>query len=911
MKVQALIFLLLVPWFVHAEQQYYGTRVARLALSGSESQKDLEVLQIHPGDLITTENIRSSLQVLYGTGHYSYVEVDATPDASGGTDLTFNVRSNFFFSTIRLEPENLLDRPLFGYFRLPYGEKFTTSATDKIVQDTADLLKSEGYFEAAISPQYHLDEATHLAFVTLSVVSGVKAKVGTVRVHGGVQTFSEKELLGAFNLKSGDEYSAAKADKGLTNIRAKFSDLGFLNTKVTADRTYQNAMKIVDIDITVEPGQFTLVETPGFKISKKKLRELVPVFEEGAVDPDLVEEGRTQILKYLQQEGYFDAVVQSETISAPLDNAIQINYTIQPSVKHEIFAVAIEGNRHFTTDEIRSRMKVRKGELLNPSVFSTEALDQDVRTIEAMYRNAGFEGTVVKGNYGEVNHEINITIEIQEGKQLPIDFVTILGNSALSEQELRKAIQLKEGDIYTQVAVDQARATITQAYYARGFGDVRVERNVERVESNNGVRVTFQITEGESYKIGNIIVAGNTLTKEKIINRNSRLYPDTPYNPEAILEGQQRLYATGLFSRVDIVTLTETRPGVRDLLIQVDDAKPILLTYGIGFQEYERARGTVEISHNNLFGLNRSLSLRLRGSQREQLAQSTYREPRLFNHDLDGFASAFVEHTEQPFYTANRVDSSLQTLKRFSPSKNLLFTMGYQVVNLVDIRANPLADKLPAERGIFHIARVGTSYIQDRRDDPLNPSTGSFNTTTFQVASRAFGSQLNFTSLYNMYSVYTPVPHGVLATSVRVGWNHLYGGTTYLPPTERYFAGGSTTLRGFAYDDAVPEGGYAMTIGNIEYRTPLKFIPIKGLGGAIFYDTGNVFPNISSIHLSQFTHTGGFGLRYNTPLGPVRVDVGINLDPKLRIQNPPLQPGQPLYKREDRFKVFFTLANPF
>src|SRR3989441_6622130 len=460
MKVQALMLVLLVPWLVHAEQQYYGTRVSSVSLSGAESQADLQVLPLHVGDVITTENIRSAIQALYSTNHYDYVEVDATPASDGGTNLTFNVRPNFFFSTIRLEPENLLERPLSGYFRLPYGEKFSTSAIDKLVQDTLDLLKSEGYFEAAITPQYHLEEATHLAFVTLRVDPGVKAKVGTLRVHGGVQTFSQKELLDAFNLKNGDEYSATKVDKGLTNIRTKFSDLGFLNTKVTADRTYQKATNTVDVDIMVEPGQFTLVETRGFKVSKKRLRELVPVFEEGAVDPDLVEEGRTQILRHMQQEGYFEAVVESETISAPLDNAIQINYSIQPNMKHEIFSVAIEGNQHFTTDEIRRRMKVRKRELLNPIFFSTEALNEDVRTIEAMYRNAGFEGTVVKGNYGEVNHKINITIEIQEGKQLPIDFLTILGNSAISEEELRKAIQLKEGDLYTPVVVDQARATI-------------------------------------------------------------------------------------------------------------------------------------------------------------------------------------------------------------------------------------------------------------------------------------------------------------------------------------------------------------------------------------------------------------------------------------------------------------------
>ena len=913
MTVQALMMVLLVPWLVHAEQQYYGTRVSSLTLSGAESQVDLQLLPLHVGDVITTENIRSSIQALYHTNHYDYVEADATPAPDGGTNLTFNVRPNFFFSTIRLEPEDLLERPLSGYFRLPYGEKFTASAIDKIVADTTELLKSEGYFTARIDSQYHLEEATHLAFVTLRVTPGEKGKVGTLQVHGGEQTFSQKELLNAFGLKPGDEYSAARVDKGLTEIRKKFSSLGFLNTKVTVDRNYNQAMNAVDLGIMVEPGQFTLVEARGYKISKKKLQELVPVFEEGTVDPDLVEEGRTAILRHMQQEGYFESTVMSEMISAPLDNAIQINYPIEPGVRHDIVSVAIEGNQHFTTDEIRRRMKVRKGELLNPSVFSIDALNEDVRTIEAMYRTAGFEGTQVKGNYAELDHAISVTIEISEGKQLPIDFITILGNSAITEQETRKAIQLKEGDTYTPAAVDEARAAITQYYYARGYADVRVERTVERVETNNGMRVTFQITEGEPYEIGKILVAGNTLTKEKIIHRNSRLYPNTPYNPEAVLEGQQRLYATGLFSRVDIVPLAETRRGVRDLLIQVEDAKPILLTYGVGYQEWEHARGTLEISHTNLFGLNRSLSFRLRGSSRERLAQSTFREPRLFNHDIDGFASAFFEHTERPFFTGDRIDFSLQTLKRFSPTQNFLFTMGYQTVNIADIRVNPLAEKLPAERGIFQIARFGTSYIQDRRNDPLNPSTGSFSTTTFQVAAQAIGSELNFTSLYNLYSVYTPVPRGVLATAVRFGWNHPFGNTTTLPPTERYFAGGSTTLRGFSLDEARPEGGNVMTIGNFEYRTPLGIVPIKGLGAAVFYDTGNVFPRIPDIHLSEFTHTAGFGLRYQTPLGPVRLDFGINLNPKLRIVQDPsaLKPGDYLYRREDRFKVFFTLANPF
>ena len=444
MKVQALILVLLVPWLGHAQQQYYGTRVSGLALEGAESQTDLQTIPIHPGDVITPENLRSSIQALYNTKHYSYVEIDAEPAPAGGTDLTFRVRPNFFFSTIRLEPENILERPLSGYFRLPYGEKFSTSVIDNIVQDTTDLLKAEGYFGAVITQDYYLDAMTHLAFVTLKAVPGARSKVGTIQVHGGVQTFSAKELLDAFGLKSGDEYSAAKADKGLSKIRTKFSDLGFLNTKVTTDRNYDKPSNTVNLDLMIDPGQFTLVETMGYKFSKKTLRALVPVFEEGTVDPDLVEEGRTQILRALQQEGYYDAMVSSDIITAPLDNAVQINYSIRPGTKHETLSVTIQGNHYFSTDEIRRRMKVRPEEFLNRSVFSADALNADVQTIEAMYRNAGFQGTVVKSNYGEANHAISVTIQIEEGKQLPIDFLTILGNSAVSTQELQNAITLRD-----------------------------------------------------------------------------------------------------------------------------------------------------------------------------------------------------------------------------------------------------------------------------------------------------------------------------------------------------------------------------------------------------------------------------------------------------------------------------------
>jgi outer membrane protein insertion porin family len=904
MKVQGVILGLLLPWLALAQQQYYGTRIADITLAGTESQTDLDSLPIHRGDILTVENLRSAIQELYDTGHYSYVEVEAMPAPGGATALTFRVKENYFFSTFRLVPDDVLERPLSSYVRLPVGDKFRMSVLDRVTKETTDTLKNEGYFEATVEAVTDFDDQTRLVSVTLRAKTGTRAKVGHITLQGGEQTFSHDELLKALDLKMGSDFSTSKLDKGVAAIRTKFTNLSFLNTRVTTNRSYNAETDAVDLDITVQPGQFALVDTRGYKISPKKLKDLVPIFEEGVVAKDLIDEGAEAIAGYMRQQGYFDATVTSETIEVapPLGNAIQVNYIISPGPKHETATLQIEGNSYFTTDDIKDHIKTRASQFLRPGVFSEQILENDKRTIETMYTNAGFEGTVVTTSAADKDHTINVTIHIQEGKRLHFETISIKGNTVFSDAQLQDKLGFRVGDVYMPGKVDQARAAITQLYYTKGYADVSVERTVERTQSENGISVSFEITEGKSYQVGAILVMGNTLTQTKVIRRNSGLQSYKPYDPGAILEAQQRLYATGLFSRVEIVPLDQGIAGVRNVLIQVEDAKPILLVYGVGYQEFEHARGTFEISHNNLLGMNRTISLRTRLSQRERLAQTTFKEPRLFNHNLDGFVSAFIEHTEQPSFTANRIDFSVQTLKRFTPQKNLLISAGYQTVDLEDIRVNIHALTLPAERGIIQIARVASTFIQDQRDDPANPRNGSFTTTTFQVATRALGSEINFTSLFNEHDTYTPVgSSSVFVTSTRFGWNHPFGSTIQagLPPTERFFAGGSTTLRGYGFDDANPSGGNVMTLGNLEFRFPLRFSPIAGVRGAFFYDTGNVFPQLSALTLAAFSHTVGYGFRYQTPLGPVRLDFGVNLNPNVNGIS------------TSAVHVFFTLGNPF
>jgi outer membrane protein assembly factor BamA len=235
-----------------------------------------------------------------------------------------------------------------------------------------------------------------------------------------------------------------------------------------------------------------------------------------------------------------------------------------------------------------------------------------------------------------------------------------------------------------------------------------------------------------------------------------------------------------------------------------------------------------------------------------------------------------------------------------------MVTASYQTVDLENIKVSDVVRESPDLKGVIQIARLATSLVSDTRDDLLDPHQGVFSTSTFQVASRIWGSEVNFLSFFNQTTYQKPSGMGTVAASGRLGWKVPYGQSPELPITERFFAGGSTTLRGFGLDEAGPPGGgQLLTIGNVEYRVPIMPFFIGDLGGAVFYDTGNVFERPSDFTLRGFTHSAGFGLRLLTPLGPVRFDMGFNLHPKLTVDADGNQ------VREQRGHVFFTLGHAF
>jgi outer membrane protein assembly factor BamA len=424
-----------------------------------------------------------------------------------------------------------------------------------------------------------------------------------------------------------------------------------------------------------------------------------------------------------------------------------------------------------------------------------------------------------------------------------------------------------------------------------------------------------------------------------------------------VVESQRRLYNLGVFNRVTIEpqNASGTDPE-KDIAILVEEAKRYTVAYGGGFEVQRLAsttsptgaqiqaapRGILEVSKLNLTGRGDSLSFKLRGSTLQGRALLGYSAPNTFaNPHLSFQATAFAEKTRDiNTFTEERYEGSVQLTDQVTPLTTALFRYTFRRVLVTNL--NILSEEIPLFNQPTLISQFGVTWFRDSRDNPADASKGSFNSADFSDADTHFGSSASFLRFFFQNSTYYPIKRRFsFARSTRLGILVPYRDTvslsfpapspgqclpgtppsgftpTIIPLPERFFAGGGTSLRGFALNQAGPRdactgfpvGGQAILVLNQEFRFPMR-LPFFGtsLGGAIFYDGGNVYSRLSRIsfratlpaptfslqpagstnvpvcatnctnELNYFAHTIGLGVRYKTPVGPIRVDFGYQLN---------------------------------
>jgi outer membrane protein insertion porin family len=1010
------------PSVTAGTSRYEGKIVQAIEIPGVAEADREHMLQLLPqkvGEPLDRGRVRDSIRALYATGRFADIQAEAAPSGEGVT-LAFTTSANFFVGAVDVEgaPTRPTSNQIVNASKFQLGERYTQEKLDRALENIRQLMQEGGYYRARVTAESVSSAPTQQVDVLFHVTRGEQAHVGEVKVTG-TSSLSPGEVQKIAKMNPGDRITAARVSGSLQRLRKRFQKQNRALAQVSiAEQPYHAESNAVDFTFQIDPGPVVVIFARGYHISHSVLKKEVPVYEENAVDDDLLNEGKRNLLDYLQTRGHFDAKVEIQKESDP--KTLQVIYQIDPGPLHKLVLVELTGNKDFLdTAKLRSYMQVEPASrLASHGHYSEALLKNDVATLEGLYRSSGFRQvkieTKVDDDYHGGANKLAVHIHIDEGVRTRVGEMHVVGNQKVASKDLPE-LSTQPGQPYSEQDLANDRERILSYYFDHGFPNASLEITTKASDNPpNHEDVTFTIVEGERFTVNRVMVAGTEHTRDYVVQRELQVREKEPLSQQDLLDTQTRLYDLGIFSQVDTaVQNPEGSDPQKNVLVQVEEAKRYTFTYGLGleFQTGQPAgttapQGTTGVSPRvefdvtrlNVGGRNQTLTFQSHVGSLQQRGLISYGIPKLLDNDkLKLIFTIFFDNSlDVATFTSERLEGKIDLRQQFGNSGAEPGTragpdsMTYRW-DFRRVKAGHFAEGFsPGEIALLSLpARVGGpgfTFIHDKRDNPLESTKGSYFTLDAFASSNYFGSEADFGRALAQHSTYYAFGgkgkaghQWVFARSTSVGVQQPFGGTKILPPgscplnpsgeptctdittiplPEQFFAGGGNSHRGFGLNQAGPRdpssgfpvGGTALFVNNSELRFPPLTLPYlgEGFGFAIFHDMGNVFTaphdvlkglmrwhqpstlaclssgTTTSQDCTAFSNSGydytshalGLGVRYKTPIGPLRFDFGYNLNPTRYFQTvTPTSFGLGTSALETQrlrhFNVFFSIGQPF
>ena len=912
-------------------------------------------MPLEAGNTFDFEAERESLRELYHTGRYADIrtELAAVP---GGLRLDFVVDRNYFNNVIRVEGLN--DPPneasALAAMRINLGEPFRESALKEGIARLEDTLHTEGLYQATVDYTLEPQDDLRGMDIDIRVTPGERARIGSIALHNQTN-LTDKKLLKQSRLSLGKALTSERLDHASTRLRKYLVGLGHFGADASLRAGgYDPKTNKVSLIYDVSAGPRVRIELTGARINQGKLHKLLPIYDEGAVDEDLLQEGRRNIRDSLQAEGYFDADVTFTSTEDTAKGERVITYNVNRGTQHKLAGVGFDGNHYFSSKLLEDRLGIQAASFANRGRYSQRMSRDDGDSIRDLYIANGFlqaqVAVEVQNNNTSKKGDLFVKFHVLEGQQTLVGSLKIDGNHALSDQQISAVVGSTPGEPYSEANIASDRNNVLALYFNDGYPDARVEEQPSPAGEPNRINLAYHITEGEQIRVAQVLLIGFQHVRRGTVSRQVELKPRQPLREGDVAETQRRLYNLGVFNRVAIA---QQNPAGSDpdktVLVDVNEGSRYTFGYGFGFEAQRLSgtsanpadtylnfspRGLLEIGDNDFLRRAQSLSLKARASTQQYRGVLSYVAPDLFNNpkwslQLTGFADKTQDVNT---FTSIRLETSLQFNETVSSSTTIVYRYFFRHVEVPADSLHVSPDEIPLFSQPTKVSGFGLTWARDRRDNPVDASRGMFNTVDTELASESLGSSANFYRLFYQNSSFHPFGKSfVFARSTRFGIEEPYSGTgeDSIPLPERFFAGGATTIRGFGLNQAGPRdpvtgfpvGGLAELVFNQELHFPTK-LPFVGdrVGGTVFYDFGNVYTDWNHItwrtapasptNLNYLSHTVGAGLRYGTPIGPVRVDFGYQLNPP-QFQFTNVTTNQTQLERLGHFQFFFNIGPIF
>jgi outer membrane protein assembly complex protein YaeT len=1018
--------------------QWQGKRVASIAFEGVSAARLAPLpsqLAQTAGNPLDADKLKQSLRQLYATGLYDDIAVQASVGGDG-IALVFKGTPRIFIGTVGVDGAKgaTINTQLDRASGLNPGTRFNTAKLNHALEEMRTTLATNGFHRPQIVHTLSPHPDQQLVDIAFHVTSGSQARIGSVQLSGDAGMNTE-EFRRHAHLRIGARVDHDTVNRALAGVLKQYRSQDRLEAEIKVEsQEYDPGSNRIAFRFSATEGPRVRVRIQGVNMDQERVRRVIPIYEEGTVDEDLLIEGNRRLRDFYQRLGYFDVKVSHQQISSA--GEVEIVFNVDPGLRRRVDKVSIEGNHYFNQATLQQLLSVHAADTLDHhGTYSQALVSSDVSALESVYRNNGFAHVRVhpetstpetgatdnslpapaaklgkaaraaKSKQDQIA-PLSLTYKIEEGQQQRVGAVSIEGAEHIGTEKLVALMNTEAGQLLSPHNLAGDRDAIVTAYLNQGFEHPQVDVTQKPDPSQpNQTDVTFHITEGQQVFVRDVLLTGLHYTRPATVARAITIHPGDPLSQSALLDTQRNLYEFALFNEVDPAVENPNGGDTRKtVLLQTAEARRWALTYGFGFEVQTGTphyncgliilsgavcnsqgktgispRVLADITRNNLFGRELSASLQGNYGLLEQKLSLLFQDPHFsLNRNFGfSFSGGYANSLDVTTYVASRLEGGFRLSEHFDAPGSWLSKANSFLYELTFRRVKVEADSLQVSPGeiaqestAVRVAGPSFTWIRDTRDSVLDAHRGTY--TSFQefLSDKFAGAQATFNRLDVSNSSYWSFDKDrfVLARNTRYGQERSFGTaeTELIPLPERLYAGGFTSLRGFSINAAGPRdpetgypiGGAGAFINSTEARLPPPTLPYLGdsVSFVLFHDMGNVFTNASDVwpsairtrqpdretcknldivnpsapdqppagpvtstgwqgqcNFNYFSHAVGLGVRYHTPIGPIRFDFSYNLNtpifPVIYNYSNPTAP--PTVGEAAHFNFFFSLGQSF
>jgi outer membrane protein insertion porin family len=707
-------------------------------------------------------------------------------------------------------------------------------------------------------------------------------EIASIKVEGN-RRIDSGAILRKISTGPGDKFNVAKLSEDLKEIFAMgyFSDI-----KILTEETPQGHVVTFEVEESDLVGKITI--SGNDKINEEELRAAIKIKSHSIINDKAIKESVTNIRNLYREDGYFNCRVEVEQVEAGKDR-VDLNFLIDEGDKIFIKEIIITGNENFSDKKIKKTIaSSEKGWLsfiTDSGLMDKEKLEQDATRITAFYHNQGFvEAKIGEPEIVQRENWFHVYFNIAEGPRYKCGSIELSGDLIVDEAELRRMIRVDKQEYFSRKVLREDVLRITDFYADKGYAFAEVNPRTSRNLADKTVDLNFQINKEQLVTINRINVTGNTRTRDKVIRREILLKEGGLFNATQLKESNQKLARLEFFEDVNI----SPEPGLDDsqlnLNVEVKEKPTGKFSIGGGYSTVDKMTFMGEVSENNLFGRGQKLALQANISGTASKYNLSFTEPHLLDSKLLLSFSLYNWDREYDDYTKDSKGGSVHFGYPLWEKWRLNTGFGYDDTDLTDLAENPSEPVLQSQANPVTIS-IKTTLHRDTRNRLYGASKGSRNSLSMKYAGGILGGDNSFTKVEASTGWYFPVTQNT-TFHPKLSAGYIAGNSEgYLPVFEKFYLGGLSSIRSFdngqisPIEDGERVGGDKMWYANFEYIFPIA--KTQGLSGVIFYDIGNVYATDESWQLSDYKHSTGAGIRWMSPIGPLRLEWGYNLDPEL------------------------------